>query len=772
MGSREGARGGASCHRSWHSLAGERKKPPRRATESRALRIVYLHAEVRALRPSHEHGSASHARLLYAMLDSAQTDLLGTLALASRAVPKTPFAVSVTDAPSHTLALAHPGLDRALSAYRGDLIALEDASLIRVQERRTASDYDFDLTVAGLRMAEEPVPAAAPAATSGDRKQWGKWLASGDRPFKTSPMSALWRVRDVSSDARDHRALKVLRYPKGRGSASYRRFVREIETLAKGPLSGKHPGIIEVLDHAIPEEGDPRDPYYVMPLANGSLQDAGKMIGGQLEASIRYLIPVVEALGVAHDTGVIHRDIKPANILVFDGRPVLADFGICFLEGEERVTKTEHGTVGTDEFVAPELLGGGKADPTPAADAYSLGKTLFALVSGGEVFPREWIDDARYDLATRFSDARLHHLRGIMARLVREDPTTRPQTMAEVGKLLEDALHNVRDGVPYREEMYAGETSAVARASHLARLISLPTSTARSDGIRHEMNAAMDASEARASTYSATRQPMPTGQVHKPGIAAAAESAEELLGAGLPLVIADERDYFEGWLATALAPLTKRDGMQMSAVRMVLLPAGVLAAHGAGAVAWRRWRLEIFRLIVDRHVSDGTAWLHHEMLGRNSVSLAPWIGAALSASEVLRAQDAPVAADPATPVSMVAGIAVLKWLAATDEQVLVAFANDQQRHDFPIPFAPGLMTFEWVQELLTIGLRGGPDERQFAEKVFEMSVVEFRALCGRLTPHLLFLAEVVARKRGVVPYFSLGVEPKAWERWTGVEMLP
>jgi serine/threonine protein kinase len=70
----------------------------------------------------------------------------------------------------------------------------------------------------------------------------------------------------------------------------------------------------------------------------GSLVKIGAdRFGGDVRASVEALLPIIDALTAAHQAGVIHRDVKPPNILFrADGTPVLADFGICHMDEDQR----------------------------------------------------------------------------------------------------------------------------------------------------------------------------------------------------------------------------------------------------------------------------------------------------------------------------------------------------------------------------------------------------------------------------------------------------
>ena len=96
------------------------------------------------------------------------------------------------------------------------------------------------------------------------------------------------------------------------------------------------------------------------------------------------------ALETAHRTGTLHRDIKPANVLVNDyGEPQLSDFGTARIAGGYK-TVTGFFT-GTLSYTAPEVLSGNP--PTVAADVYSLGATIYALIAGSPPHERKADED-------------------------------------------------------------------------------------------------------------------------------------------------------------------------------------------------------------------------------------------------------------------------------------------------------------------------------------------------------------------------------------------
>ena len=112
--------------------------------------------------------------------------------------------------------------------------------------------------------------------------------------------------------------------------------------------------------------------------ASGPLQTRGS---AYVEAACRLVLDVAEALQHAHLNGVVHRDVKPSNILVrADGRALLFDFGLARVDDEATLTLTGDFT-GTPAYVAPEQIAGKREDVDGRSDVFSLGVTLYELIT-------------------------------------------------------------------------------------------------------------------------------------------------------------------------------------------------------------------------------------------------------------------------------------------------------------------------------------------------------------------------------------------------------
>ncbi|MFE5289595.1 protein kinase [Nocardia sp. NPDC056611] len=147
---------------------------------------------------------------------------------------------------------------------------------------------------------------------------------------------------------------------------------------ARNAARFQHPNAIVVFD-ITEHEGDPCLIMEYLPS-----QSLAVVLSAQgtlpLPQCARIGEQVASALIAAHRAGIVHRDVKPGNILLGDNGAVkITDFGIAKSKGD--VTLTATGLIsGTAAYLAPEVARG--AEPTPAADVFALGATLFHALEG------------------------------------------------------------------------------------------------------------------------------------------------------------------------------------------------------------------------------------------------------------------------------------------------------------------------------------------------------------------------------------------------------
>jgi len=141
-----------------------------------------------------------------------------------------------------------------------------------------------------------------------------------ERELGRGGMATVYLARDVKHDRPV--ALKLLR-PELAAVLGAERFLREIRFTAQL----QHPHILTLIDSG----GADGFLYYVMPYVEGEslrqrLEREGQL---PLEEALRITRAIASALHFAHGRGVIHRDIKPENIMLHQGEPMVADFGIA-----------------------------------------------------------------------------------------------------------------------------------------------------------------------------------------------------------------------------------------------------------------------------------------------------------------------------------------------------------------------------------------------------------------------------------------------------------
>src|SRR5690348_749309 len=258
-----------------------------------------------------------------------------------------------------------------------------------------------------------------------------------ERELGVGGMATVYLAQDLKHERPV--ALKVLK-PELAAVLGADRFVAEIKTTA----SLQHPHILPLFDSGTADGFL----YYVMPYIEGeTLRDKlNRETQLGIDEAVRITKEVADALDYAHRHGVIHRDIKPENILLHDGRPMVADFGIALaLSAAAGGRMTETGlSLGTPHYMSPEQATAEK-DLTNRSDIYSLGAVLYEMLTGNpphvgasaqQIIMRIVTEDA--PLVTSVRKSVPPNVSSAVAKAVERLPADRFETASDFARALAD----------------------------------------------------------------------------------------------------------------------------------------------------------------------------------------------------------------------------------------------------------------------------------------------------------------------------------------------
>jgi len=198
------------------------------------------------------------------------------------------------------------------------------------------------------------------------------------RPIARGGMGIVYRARQRKLDRIV--AVKMLRPGYLSGSVETQRFLTE----ARAAASLKHRNIVAIYD-----VGDfAGAPFFSMECVDGG-SVADELREGPLSPrrAATLLQSVALAVAFAHQAGILHRDIKPANILLdTHDNPKISDFGLAKCLNDDPSLTVSGTFLGTPAYAPPEQVLGQRSTVTERSDVYSLGATLFHMLTGSPPF--------------------------------------------------------------------------------------------------------------------------------------------------------------------------------------------------------------------------------------------------------------------------------------------------------------------------------------------------------------------------------------------------
>lgn len=185
-------------------------------------------------------------------------------------------------------------------------------------------------------------------------------------PMPDGGQSHIYKVKDLTGEYNEELVLKRLKNIK-----RIERFEHEIKSLQRL----RHKGIGPVVDYSL---SDP--PFFVTEFyPGGPLSNIAPL---PTIKALDLFIAICDAVAYAHEQGVFHRDLKPDNIVLDQNEePVIIDFGLCYLEEEDKRLTATMEQVGSRFYMAPELEAGRAEKVTDKIDSYALGKIIYFLLT-------------------------------------------------------------------------------------------------------------------------------------------------------------------------------------------------------------------------------------------------------------------------------------------------------------------------------------------------------------------------------------------------------
>ena len=362
----------------------------------------------------------------------------------------------------------------------------------------------------------ETVVSGVDSAFTSRRSTRGPVIGSGQTfgdyelisPLGQGGMGVVYKARQIAANRLV--ALKIIRPDRmsNMTEVTQRRMVDRFKAEAHAAARLQHDNLVTVYDVG---EIDGCHYFSMQYVEGGCLSDQISDRSLDSREAAMFVEPVCRAVHAAHEQGILHRDIKPANILIEDGtlRPRIADFGLAKLQNEDQELTRSGEAMGTPSYMPPEQFGDA-ASATARSDIYSIGATLYHLLSGRPPFKaatsmatmrqvlnvepvalRELNPEVDRDLET------------ICMKCLEKEPDRRFQTAAEVA----DELKRFINGEPIlsrplsrperfvrwcRRNPLVSSLSGLAAVSVVVAIVSLAVAYVKTDDARQQVETSLE----------------------------------------------------------------------------------------------------------------------------------------------------------------------------------------------------------------------------------------------------------------------------------------
>ncbi|MEM9827125.1 MAG: serine/threonine-protein kinase, partial [Planctomycetota bacterium] len=399
----------------------------------------------------------------------ATTTLASQRSAASREAMEATQADSVATQPRSSATGAHSvATQKSLVATQDGTVATQDGTVATQDGTVATQDVSVATRAASIAVrsgsqsadsddfALQSASATLPDPPSGAPEQLGGYRLN--RLLGRGAMGAVYEARQLSLDRLV--ALKTIRDRLVKNPSSLARFTREAYAAAQLV----HHNVVQIYDFG---QDSGRFFFSMEWVRGGPLSDLVKAKGRlppRLAAT--YVLQAARGLAIAHRSGMVHRDIKPANLLLTDeGVVKVADLGLVKIPDLPETSSGDEGTssvlqsaasgtevtmqgtaVGTPAYMAPEqVIDAAAVDHR--ADIYSLGCTLYCLLTGKPPYPGSQVSEVLDGHLKRpIPDATIGHpdtppeLQAIIARAMAKRPGDRYETMSGMIDALSDFL--------------------------------------------------------------------------------------------------------------------------------------------------------------------------------------------------------------------------------------------------------------------------------------------------------------------------------------------